>query len=259
MNKTTLRIASPPNKSTPLRHKTIHQPAPFIARQSVAPIPGALRPGFIQRKNPVQAKPNAVEFKAPPVYRPAPQPSAAPPIYRPRQITNSSAQPKAISHQRIETRPDPAVQHRANSSAFQLPSNLASFGHRTMMTATAVQRASTETSTPPVVRALSADELANAVIAQFKAWNKDDYYATGVTGPTPNGKTDQTITTTQEAFTLAREIYGMFLADQNPVYHHRYALSRGEAYEATDIIISTDNMFRNTLPKMVFHIWGKFR
>jgi hypothetical protein len=103
---------------------------------------------------------------------------------------------------------------------------------------------------------LTADDLEKAVLAEFAKWNKTAYYPTGATGPTASGKTDQSITTTQSAFTTAVAAIKTALSAQN--YYVRNALSRGEDYKASDIIISSDSGFKATIPKMIFHIWGAF-
>jgi len=118
--------------------------------------------------------------------------------------------------------------------------------------------AATAAAASPAMKVLSAQELAQAVIDEFKRWNKVEYYATGVTGRTRDGKCDQTITTTQPDFVAARGIYGKVLAENIPPYYNRNGHSRGEGYKATDIMVSTDRGFGIGIAKMVFHIWGAF-
>jgi hypothetical protein len=103
---------------------------------------------------------------------------------------------------------------------------------------------------------LDAEGLAAALMFQFESWDKKTFYPTGVGGPTSNGRTLQTIVTTKEEFVAAHQIYAPQLSELG--YHCRSALSYGEGYEATDIIVSTDSGFSKSFPKMVFHIWGKY-
>lgn len=103
---------------------------------------------------------------------------------------------------------------------------------------------------------LDAEGLASALMFQFECWDKKTFYPTGVGGPTSSGRTIRTIVTTKGDFAAARQIYEQQLSEQG--YHCRSALSHGEGYEATDIIVSTDPGFSKSFPKMVFHIWGKY-
>jgi len=116
---------------------------------------------------------------------------------------------------------------------------------------------------PPPPHEATAKELKDSVEVEFAKWEKlppqdKAFYATGHGGPTPGGKTDQTWTTTQKEFTLAFDELKDFLAKQNPKMFIRSALSKGEGYQATDILISSDSGFKTGIPKMVFHVWGKF-
>lgn len=102
---------------------------------------------------------------------------------------------------------------------------------------------------------LDAEQLANSVLKQFGEWDKKNFYPTGVTGVTVNGKTDRTITTTKEDFDRARTIYEPVVKSAG--YHvFNISRSKGENYKATDIIICENINGQGS--KMVFHIWGVF-
>ena len=116
---------------------------------------------------------------------------------------------------------------------------------------------------PPPPHEATAKELKDSVEAEYAKWQKlpeekKAFYATGHGGPSANGKTDQTWTTTQAQFTTAFGELKDFFTKENPKMYIRSALSKGENFEATDIIVSSDINFKNGIPKMVFHVWGKF-